>query len=126
MRSRFLIIFLAVISIVAVGAASYLFFAQRNLSAQKGVSAVFLSNGQVYFSELTEKSGQWVVLKKVYYFQNKTDVQVKDNMSLVKLGQEIHQPLDGLTLNRDHILFIEQLDPNSRVVKAINDFEHAR
>ncbi len=126
MRSRYLIFILTGLIVVAVVAAGYFFVAGRNLVEKKGVSAIFLSSGQVYFGNLEDVNSQWVILKKVYYFQNLNNPQAKDNLSLVKLGQEVHQPLDILTINRNQILFIEQISSDSRVIKAINDFERAR
>ena len=42
--------------------------------------------------------------------------------NLIKLGNEIHGPLDSMLINRDHVVIIEDLKDDSRVVQAINDY----
>ncbi|MBC8232077.1 hypothetical protein H8E77_21225 [bacterium] len=41
---------------------------------------------------------------------------------LVKRGQEWHAP-DSIIINRNHILFIEPVRPDSAVVKQIKDLK---
>ena len=40
-------------------------------------------------------------------------------MSLIKLGEELHEPEDLMIINKDNILFIENLKADSKIVKAI-------
>lgn len=97
--------------------------------------AVFLTNGQVYFGKLTSASGVSMQLTDVYYLQVQQDVQgetsteqaqagaeaAKDEsqVSLAKLGNELHGPEDAMQINRDQVLFWENLTDNSKVVTAI-------
>ena len=97
--------------------------------------AVFLSNGQVYFGKLKDADGQYVMLTDIYYLQldkplqsnnpkdaiKETDNQSK--LSLIKLGKEVHGPKDQMVLNRDHLLFYEELAPDSKVVKSIEKYQ---
>ena len=39
--------------------------------------------------------------------------------TLIKLGGELHGPKDQMTINRNQILFIEELKADSKVVTAI-------
>lgn len=48
--------------------------------------------------------------------------QLKNQLTLIKLGAEIHGPTDSIRINRDQILFVETLKDDSKVVKAINDY----
>jgi uncharacterized membrane protein len=93
--------------------------------------AVFLTNGQVYFGKLAN-SGDYMQLSDVYYLQVQQDVQgateeqseevAKDKesqVSLAKLGSELHGPEDAMQINRDQVLFWENLTDNSKVVSAI-------
>lgn len=48
--------------------------------------------------------------------------QLKNQLTLIKLGEEIHGPTDSIRINRDQILFVETLKDDSKVVKAINDY----
>jgi hypothetical protein len=45
------------------------------------------------------------------------------NINLVKLGAELHGPTDEMRINRDHILFIEDLKDDSQVVQGIKRFK---
>jgi len=42
---------------------------------------------------------------------------------LIKLGNEIHGPADSMIITKDHILFIEQLKDDSKVVRAIKEYQ---
>jgi hypothetical protein len=94
--------------------------------------AVFLTNGQVYFGKISSESGSEVVLKDIYYLQVTQPLQTsgeeqqpaqQNELSLVKLGNELHGPQDEMRINRDHILFVEDLKTDSRVVEAINNYK---
>ncbi len=94
----------------------------------KGRQAVFLTNGQVYFGHLTNANSQYPVLKDIYYLQVQQSLQpAKDQnqqpqVSLVKLGNELHGPQDEMRINRDQILFYEDMKDDSKVNQAISDF----
>jgi flagellar basal body-associated protein FliL len=95
--------------------------------------AVFLTNGQVYFGKLAGASGDSMQLTNVYYLQVQQDVQGesgdqaqaeenKDDqsqVSLAKLGSELHGPEDAMQINREQVLFWENLTDDSKVVTAI-------
>jgi len=93
--------------------------------------AVFLTNGQVYFGKLNSASGEYLQLTDIYYLQVQQDVQgateeqtdaSKDDqsqVSLAKLGSELHGPEDAMQINREQVLFWENLTDNSKVVSAI-------
>lgn len=93
--------------------------------------AVFLSDGDVYFGKIGTLTAESVTLNKVYYLKEARDLQTSDaetaaspDFQLVKLGnQELHGPEDTMIVNREHILFWENLKDDSAVVKAIKDFE---
>lgn len=99
----------------------------------KGFQAVFLSNGQVYYGHLQKNiSRDYVKLNDIYYLQfsdgtsdtsETTDTTQSQDFALIKLGQELHGPKDTMLINKDHILFIEDLRENSDLVKTILDFE---
>lgn len=96
----------------------------------EGYQAVFLSNGQVYFGKLFRETNQYAVLREVYYLQITQPPQPLQagevppaNINLVKLGGELHGPIDEMRINRDHILFVEDLRSDSRVVQAIDQLK---
>ena len=92
--------------------------------------SVFLSNGQVYFGKLYREEGRYPVLKDIYYLQVTQPPQPLQegqvpptNINLVKLGGELHGPTDEMRINRDQILFIEDLSEGSRVLDAIVQYK---
>lgn len=97
--------------------------------------AIFLSNGQVYFGKLSGEKGQMMTLVDVYYLQlaqapqpegqqqQSNDQNQQQQISLVKLGNELHGPVDEMKINRDHVLFIEAMKEDAKVVEAIERYK---
>jgi hypothetical protein len=87
--------------------------------------AVFLDNGQVYFGKLHGYYTNRPYLTDVYYFQANSQAGSTQasggSQLLVKLGQEIHAPEGKLILNKDAILFVENLTDKGNVVEAIKN-----
>lgn len=97
------------------------------------IQAVFLTNGQIYFGKVVDEQAQFVDIKDVHYLilhrplQSQTDSGDADQSSkpeynILKLGGEIHGPT-SMTINRDHILFIENLSDDSKVVAAMRNMK---
>lgn len=91
--------------------------------------AVFLTNGQVYFGKIDTITANSYVLKDIYYLQVQQDVQGEkaqteenkdQNLSLAKLGSELHGPDDVMYIEGKQVLFWENLKDDGQVVKAIN------
>lgn len=104
-------------------------------SADSNWQAVFLTNGQVYFGKVVKETGNRVVLKEIYYLQVTQPLQrsgdddqaaQQSELSLVKLGNELHGPKDEMRINADHVLFIEHLKTDSRVVEAITNYKQSQ
>lgn len=97
------------------------------------MSAVFLSSGEVYFGTIKSSiRKQYVTLDDIYYIrvspklQNQAPLREgdvgedsKQQLTLVQLGSELHKPMNYMKINRDHIIFIEDLSKDSSVIKAI-------
>lgn len=96
-------------------------------------SAVFLTNGQVYFGKIGLISNEEVDITDIYYLQvnqqsglqptNENSNSASPDISLVKLGNELHGPNDKMRINRTQVLFTESLKSDSKVVKAIADYK---
>ena len=98
--------------------------------------AVFLSNGQVYFGKVQSVTSDTVYLKNIYYLQvvqqplqrSQEGEEVptvsgsEQRLTLIKLGNELHGPVDEMVINRFHVILMEDLKDDSRVVQAINDY----
>jgi len=105
--------------------------------------AVFLSNGQVYFGKVTDANSDTLVVEGIYYLRASRQLQAPateqaeaeegtegetqeitaDKFSLIKLGNEIHGPEDKMNINLNHVLFVEDLKSDSKVVEAIKEYE---
>ncbi len=94
--------------------------------------AVFLTNGQVYFGKVDQIIGDFVKMREIYYLQVQQTVQPKDpakstteaqnqQLSLAKLGGELHGPEDTMYIDRGQIIFWENLKDDGKVVQAIKN-----
>lgn len=104
---------------------------QKSDSKSSGYSAVFLTNNQVYFGKLSDENSNYPRLRDVYYLRVDRQLQpppatesAQPEVSLIKLGNELHGPLDEIRFNRQQILFIEDLKTDGRVHKAIEEFKN--
>lgn len=93
--------------------------------------AVFLnsSDGQVYFGKLAVYNAAFYKLTDIYYVRvqtvqpDKNSTQTQQSISLAKLGNEIHGPEDVMYINKNNVMFIENLKEGGQVVKAIRDYQ---
>lgn len=116
---------------------SHLFSTAETPSAQASdYWAVFLTSNQVYFGKLSGAEGQYLTLTDVFYLRAQrrlqppeegdevaTQPQERQEVQLIKLGDELHGPVDEIRFNRDNVLFLERLKKDSRVVKGIEQFK---
>lgn len=88
--------------------------------------AIFLNNGQVYFGNIRGVNDKSLTLRNIYYLQtnnaNGEAAAANTNVSLVKLGCELHGPYDQMVINNQQVLFWENLQDSSQVVKAIAQY----
>lgn len=95
-------------------------------SGSSTYQAVFLDNNQVYFGKLSNSDRPYATLDDIFYLQVGQPLQPSEpatNVNLIKLGGELHGPADKMKINRDHILFIEDLKSDSQVVQAIAKYK---
>jgi len=114
--------------------AMYLWYSQTTISGYKeDWQAIFLTNGQVYFGQVGAQNSSEIIAKDIYYLQVTRPLQQTEEgqsaanpqgeLSLVKLGNELHGPTDKMYINRDHVLFVEDLKQDSNVVTAISNYK---
>ena len=106
---------------------------ESDLIKKDKFQAVFLndSTGQVYFGKLTSINNKYYKLSDIYYVRVSQAVQPdksttttpQQNISLAKLGSELHGPEDEMFISRDQVLFWENLKDDGQVVKAIVEFK---
>jgi hypothetical protein len=99
--------------------------------------AVFLTNGQVYFGKLKVVTPNYLKLTDIYYLQVQssstgttsasqlasTSGTSGSNVQLVKLGNELQGPADMMAVNREQVLFWENLKPSGKVTQAIDKYQ---
>jgi hypothetical protein len=84
------------------------------------VTAVLFQDGQAYFGHLDDAGeGGTLLLRDAYYFADAKGAPTGLSVGLVKRGAEAHEPADGMRINRDKVLALEQVGPNSSVAVAI-------
>ncbi len=92
------------------------------------LQAVFLNTGQVYFGNIKTLNSKYFVVSNIYYLQTSNAAAgststANTSVSLVKLGCELHEPLDQMVINRDQVTFWENLGDNGQVAKAVSTFK---
>jgi hypothetical protein len=90
--------------------------------------AVFLTNGQVYFGKLREANREYLVLEDIYYLQVSQRLQPAEgepgtDITLVKLGNELHGPEDIMYVPKGQVIFWENMKADSAVVQVINQLK---
>lgn len=100
--------------------------------------AVFLTNGQVYFGKLADPDGKYITISDIFYLQvqqssntsggnlqnasNSADTNAQ--VSLAKLGSELHGPEDKMYIAHDQVLFWENLTNSGKVAQAISAYRN--
>lgn len=135
---------LVIILIALVGAVIYLATSGKSgvLTGNKSTTgdqksqsdkyqAVFLTNGQVYFGKMKDEGGNYIKLTDIFYLQAKDQaVQPKDtsnkepDLTLIKLGKELHAPADEMNISRQQVLFWEEIKDDGKVMQAIKEYKN--
>ena len=123
MKNKWMWVAAVVVVLVVLWAAGVI-----NLPMSSKYQAVFLTNNQVYFGKVSNLGSSFPTLTDIYYLQVTQALQPKTNgtqpqINLVKLGGELHGPEDLMRINKDQILFVEDLKVDSQVVNAIKDYK---
>jgi hypothetical protein len=127
---------LMVVTVLLLSVLSFLFSGDSNLSRSLNwadpskYQAIFLSNGQVYFGKVVNTNKDTLVLEDVFYLRAAESLQAgaeqieqNENFSLIKLGNEIHGPEDNMKINLNHVMFVEDLKWESKIIEAINEYK---
>ncbi len=123
--------------VLALGVVGLLIFGtpdRNNIQAEAvktgQYQAVFLNGGQVYFGKIFHFSNDVIGLKDIFYLRVNQQVQPgqaeqqnANNISLAKLGSELHGPEDAMYINIDEVQFWENLKDDGQVVKAITTYK---
>lgn len=92
--------------------------------------AVFLNGGQVYFGKIGTLNDKYLTLSDIYYLRvnqtvqpNQSNNSSSNDVSLVKLGCELHGPQDQMVINQGQVIFWENLKSDGQVTKAITEYK---
>lgn len=130
--SMVLLISIAVLLIAVV--ASFVFNkpeSQKKYVNSKQMQAVFLNGGQVYFGNISAINSSYITLSNIYYLRVNQTVQPNqsnsannnNDVSLVKLGCELHGPADQMVINQQQVIFWENLKDDGQVAKAVAQYQ---
>lgn len=93
------------------------------------LQAVFLNGGQVYFGDIETLNEEYIRMSGIYYLRVNQQVQPGQNnqnaeqdISLVKLGCELHGPEDQMVINREQVIFWENLKSDGQVARAVAQY----
>jgi hypothetical protein len=111
----------ALVGMVTAGVTAY--FSQHVFHARVELTtpyqAVQLVNGAAYFCKIEGLGTPFPVLKEVYFIQSRQNPETKQVSNiLLKRGAEWWQP-DRMIVNANDIVFVEPVNPNSRVAQLI-------
>jgi hypothetical protein len=125
------------VTVVLVGALMALVLFKNTSQEERFVDqgkyqAIFLNNGQVYFGKIGDLNKDFLTMSDIYYLRVNQQVQpdqkaaaAQNDVSLVKLGCELHGPQDSMVINREQITFWENLKDDGQVAKAVAEYKKA-
>jgi hypothetical protein len=131
------VVLLFSVTILVIAIASLLYFGNGDESKYVDTSkfqAVDLDIGgsssgdQIYFGHITSLNDKYLVLEDIYYIvpsatsSSSSSSSSTNNYTLVKLGCELHAPYDQMIINRDHVIFWENLKSTGTVATKIAQY----
>ena len=123
---------------------AYLFFTLAAVTAcsntcrlsrvdSKAVYAVAMTNGSLFFGNISGKDANNLYLKDVYYFKRMDTPDPKNpeaaprpNLSLVAQVDDFYGPRDEISLNREHIIYYQPVGDGSKVKDLIMQIKTKR
>ena len=98
----------------------------------KAVYAVAMTNGSLFFGSISGQDANNLYLKDIYYFKrldtpNPADPKTaRPNLSLVAQVDDFYGPQDEISLNREHVIYYQPLDEDSRVNQLVAQIKAKR
>lgn len=131
------VVLLFAVAILLVAIASSFAFGDKSSSATQEkfvdktkMQAVFLNGGQVYFGNIKTLNDSSMQVANIYYLRVNQQVQPNgtqstsgNDISLVKLGCELHGPDDAMVINQSQVIFWENLKGDGQVAQAVKKYK---
>lgn len=98
------------------------------LKYKDSYQAIFLTNGQAYFGNITEITNEYIILEEPYSIklqQKQTDGEGETAQSEVKLlsiEDEFYKPVGYMLIKKSQINFIEELQDSSQIIEIIENY----
>ena len=126
------IISIAILAAVC-GAGYFIFFRGKNDAPAAAVNiesrwyAIKLTTGEVYYGLIGDVAADPIVIANVYYNYDQNidskDTNEAGNLRLIKRGKETYGPNGSIYIVRAQAVYMEPLADDSKVLKAILDYE---
>lgn len=121
------VLLVALVSFITLGESG----SQNKYIDKTKMQAVFLNGGQVYFGRIDGSNDKFMRVSDIYYLRVNQQVQpdgaaannANQDISLVKLGCELHGPQDSMVINQGQVIFWENLKGDGQVAKAVADYK---
>ncbi|MDB5160559.1 MAG: hypothetical protein JWO99_822 [Candidatus Saccharibacteria bacterium] len=136
---KLIISIIVLVVILALGFIGWTTWSNSHASGPTGIDtskyqAVFFTNGQVYFGKLQAFNNDTMKLTDIFYLQTqtadtsntslqKTATDQSSSVQLIKLGSEVHGPEDSMILEKNQVLFYENLKPDGKVAQSIANYK---
>lgn len=124
------------VAVLVVFLVAFVIFGDKGSNQQQHVKkdrmqAVFLNGGQVYFGNITDLGKDSLRMSNIYYLRVNQTVQPNqqqstnnsNDISLVKLGCELHGPEDAMVINQSQVIFWENLKTDGQVAEAVKKYK---
>lgn len=95
---------------------------ENNYVEKDNYQAIFLNGGQVYFGKIKDLNDKYVRMTDIFYLRvnqvvqpdqenssSQQQQQTQNDITIVKLGCELHRPENEMLINRDQVVFWENL-----------------
>ena len=83
--------------------------------------SIELSNNETYYGQIEDIKADPIIVKNVYYNydQSNKEENKNNNLRLIKKGKETYGPDGTMNIVRSHVLYMEPLSADSKVLQAI-------
>jgi hypothetical protein len=123
--SKLFLYLLSGLGIISIIIASWTYILKSNpnnyiqSNQYQAVDVGSVGSDQIYFGKIVNVNSQYLVLDNVYYIPNSTK---SNNIQLEPVVCQIDKPSDRLIFNRNSVNWYQNLQSNSQVSSAIDNF----
>lgn len=101
--------------------------AMQLINYQDSYQAVFLTSGQAYFGKITEITNEYVKMEdafsiKVQQAQTGESATGQSEIKLLSIEDEFYQPQGYMLIEKNAILFIEELKDSSSIIEVMENY----